>query len=334
MKENDFILLVFKQLSGDITTAESSLLSDWISQSPENERLAAEYSLIWEKSGSYQKTFNPNLEADFAKVMARIRAEQQPVVKVSFVRQFMFRAAAAVALVAMAVWGYSTFGPDQYYNATAAATGAERQLLELSDGSKIWLSEGSSIQYATSYSNKNKRLVKLKGEAYFEVAHDSLHPFNVLLEKGEIVEVLGTSFNITQTQNSSSVLVRSGKVKFNVHEKPYPIAPTLTANQKGEINWETGVLSLNSNATLNEISWRTGYLEFVKTPLSKVVRDLEKFYKVYITLENQSMFDCPHSALLKDQSIESVLEGLAVTHQLKVQTIAPGEYQLSGGQCQ
>ncbi len=332
MKENDFILLVLKRLSGDITPAEASLLSDWLSQSPENERIAAEYALIWEKSGSYQKEFSPNLVADFAKVQARIGAEEAPAVKVTYVSARLLRVAAALALLLVAVWGYSSFGWGVGYDSTLSAQQAGKQLLSLSDGSRVWLRQGSTLEYAKSYDGKKTRKVKLSGEAYFEVTHDPAHPFKVELEKGGQVEVLGTAFNVKQSASETTVLVRSGKVQYTLENGTK--SPVLQANQAAVYDRNAGTLRVAHKTSFNELSWQTGGLEFVKTPLSQVVSDLEEFYKVKISLQNKAMADCPHSALLSDESLDNVLDGLAVAYQLKVSRTAPGQYVLSGGHCQ
>jgi len=331
MKENDFILLVFKRLTGDITPAEALLLSDWISQSPENDIIANEYSLVWEKSGTYQKQFSPNLEVDFAKVQARIRAEEKHTIEVSFFSARLLRVAAALALLLLAVWGYSTFGPSQYYDSVASAQQEVKQLLALSDGTQVWLRQGSSLEYVKSFDGKKTRQVKLKGEAYFEVAHDPQHPFKVELEKDGTVEVLGTQFNVKQTENATTVLVRSGKVQYTLESGVK--SPVLQANQVAVFDRNAGTLRVSNKTSLNELSWQTGGLEFVKTPLSQVLLDLEKFYNVKISLPNKAMADCPHSALLSKQSLNNVLEGLAVAYQLKVNVVGPGEYLLSGGMC-
>ncbi len=331
MKENDFILLVFKRLSGDITPAETLLLNDWISQSPDNERIANEYSLIWEKSGNYQKQFSPNLEADFAKVQARIRIEELPTIKVSFFSTTLLRVAAALALLVLSVWGYSTIGGSQYYDSMASAQQVDKQLLSLSDGTQVWLRQGSSLEYVKSFDGKKTRQVKLNGEAYFEVAHDPSHPFKVELEKGGAVEVLGTQFSVNQTENTTTVLVRSGKVQYTLENGIK--SPVLLANQAAVFDREAGTLRVLNKTSLNELSWQTGGLEFVNTPLSQVVLDLEKFYNIKISMPNKAMADCPHTALLSNQTLQNVFEGLAVAYQFKLNTVGSGEYVLSGGQC-
>src|SRR5690349_17485333 len=120
MKENDFILLLYKRLNGEISPSEDIALDEWIRQSSDNARLVREYSLVWEKSGTYNKQFSPDLDRDFASVQARIRALDRPAMKVVSFNRALLRAAAAVALLAIAVWGYTRFGSSTYFDAVAS----------------------------------------------------------------------------------------------------------------------------------------------------------------------------------------------------------------------
>src|SRR5690606_29536748 len=74
--------------------------------------------------------------------------------------------------------------------------------IQLSDGSRVWLNSASSLRYPTKFGNGIRQVELLEGEAYFEVsrqvrplAHSQKTPFQVVT-KNQIVEVLGTQFNI------------------------------------------------------------------------------------------------------------------------------------------
>jgi ferric-dicitrate binding protein FerR (iron transport regulator) len=90
----------------------------------------------------------------------------------------------------------------------------------------------SKLQYNSSFTRK----VRLTGDGYFEVAHNPDRPFSVELDGGGTVEVLGTEFHISQTGNNTSVLVKSGKVRFSPADGDYPV---LTASQKAVFSKKT-----------------------------------------------------------------------------------------------
>lgn len=110
MKENEYNLLIIKNLSGELTPAETKEYDAWLHESPENQSIAREFALVWEQSGTYQKVFTPNLDRDFAKVLSKIDGTETQVLRVRFINKKLLRVAAAIALLLMAVWGYSTFG--------------------------------------------------------------------------------------------------------------------------------------------------------------------------------------------------------------------------------
>lgn len=326
---DDYILLLSKQFSGDITPAESAVLRQWLAQSPENEQLAAELRQVWEKTGGYAKMFSPDLDAAFRQVQQRIQIAEQPRTKVVPLRQRLLRIAAALALLLTAVWGYREIAAPPMLTATAAAE--EKRLVNLPDGSRVWLRRDAALEYPATFPSSERR-VKLVGEAYFEVMHDPAQPFRVDLSAGEQIEVIGTQFNVRQNETEKSVLVKSGKVRFNMENDRGEV--TLEKGERAVYNRPAHTLQKMKVTTFNELSWQTGGLEFVKTPMHQVITDLEQFYNVKITLRNPTMRSCAHVSPLTNQPIEKVLESLALTYDFRVTTPAPGQYELSGGNCQ
>ncbi|MBL7826851.1 MAG: FecR domain-containing protein [Saprospiraceae bacterium] len=330
MKNTTFQTLIIKQLSGDISTEELNALRAWKEKSPENQRLADEFATIWQHSGGYQKTFDPDLNAAFEKVRKQISTEAQPQgLKVLSIGQKLLRLAAAVALLTIAVWGAVQLSSTGSEFATVQATGL--QTIQLSDGTQVWLREGSSLEHAISYEGKHQRQVRLKGEAYFKVAHDPSRPFQVSLPDHSTVEVLGTEFSVRSEEAQTVVLVRSGKVRFSPDGQAQ--SPVLTANQKAVFHTTNRQLKISNVQSLNELSWQTGGLEFINTPLKQVVADLETYYQVKIRLVNEQMAGCPHSAPLTQAPISEVLEAIALTHSLKVKETGNKNYELTGGVC-
>ncbi len=332
MKENDYLLLLQKQLNGPLAPSEQSALEEWLRQSADHQQMAEDIRRIWAATAGYQPAFTPNLDADFEKVRAKIRAaEATPTAKrLSINRQFL-RAAAAILVLVAAVWTYREFSAPVGVDRVEFADNQPKRLLELADGSKVWLRQGSRLEFPETF-RQNERRVRLSGEAYFEVSHDASRPFRVETAAGELVEVLGTQFNIrTDADNPTAVLVRSGKVRFSPDGRQE--GAYLTAGKKAVYDKKSAKITLSDVVSFNELAWQAGGLEFIHTPLSQVVRDLESWYNVRITLNNPALADCPHTAPLTNQPIDQVLSGLALTYQLQVKKTAPGVYELSGGIC-
>lgn len=332
MQVNDkYILLLTRRFSGDLSPGESVELQEWLNQSPDHERLASELALIWGMSGDYGHIFSPDLDASFQKVQSRLYQVEQPQPKIVPIGRYLLRAAAIFALLVAGTWAYwQTTRPD---SVRVLVDRSDKQQVNLPDGTRVWLRKNSELEYPAHFEGA-ERHVSLSGEAYFEVAHDAGHPFVVDVQNGDKIRVLGTEFGVrlSTDQLRTDVFVRSGSVFFSPEMQPEGIV--LTARQKASFDRDSPRLSVEKSATLNELAWQTGGLEFVSTPLEKVVSDLESHYKVKITLENPAMRTCPHTALHTTQPIEKVLQSLALTHQLRVTRPAPEQYQLTGGNCQ
>lgn len=332
MQDNDYIVLLHKDLTGEITPAEKVVLNDWIARSGEHALLAADLRAAWEKSEGYEKKFETDLDAAFGQVQARIRAESPTMRVVSF-RQQLLRVAAAVAILIAGIWGFQHFAdftnaPDQ----VIVSSEGDMKEVTLPDGTHVWLRSGAQIEYPAAFTGQN-RPVQLRGEAYFEVAHDASKVFHITLEDGKSgVEVLGTAFNVRQNAQETAVTVRNGKVRFSPDDNSKSVV--LTAGKKAVLNKVKRQVTTENVLTFNELSWQTGGLEFIRTPMHKVISDLETYYGVQLTLTNTDLQDCTHTAPLTNQPIEKVLESLSLTYQMQVKKTGPKAYLLTGGSCQ
>ena len=329
MQEKDYILLLTRQFGNELSPVEKDQLQAWLAQSPDHERLAAELRQVWEQSATYAPTFRPDLDADFRKVQARIRMADLPRARAVSMGRRLLRVAALVALLAMAWWTYRTIVYPPVTQLTASAEATTRELT-LPDGSQVWLRPGSSLDFSPQFAGAERR-VRLRGEAYFDVAHLAGQPFRVELPDGGLVEVLGTQFGIRQTALQNSVLVRSGRVRYRAHGQGGILI--LDPGEKATYDLPNKTTRETKVATFNELAWQSGGLEFVKTPLATVVSDLEQYYDVQIVLQNPALRDCLHTAPLTNQPLERVLQTLSLTYQLKVLHTTPGQYELVGGAC-
>jgi len=331
MQENQYILLLTKQWSGEINREETALLHEWLEASPENVRTAEAYQAVWENSTEPTSLpFNVDINADFQALQDRLH--NTPQTATVFMRPLVLRwlrAVAAIVVLGGAVWVYRATYPHPFMHTIAVHDEAVRQL-ELPDGTKVWLRRHASISYPETFTG-NKRKVGIVGEVYFDVKHDARHPFVVQLPHNGKVEVLGTQFAVNAQESGPSVLVRSGKVRFQPGGSNRDVV--LNAYQAAEFQGENKPFVVRNLATLNELSWQSGGLEFVRMPLTRVLEDLEKHYEVSIVLENSRLAGCLHTAPLTTQTIDEVLATLALTYGLQVKKTSHGQYRLSGGSC-
>ena len=201
--------------------------------------------------------------------------------------------------------------------------------VSLPDGSKVYLNKGSSLEVYPF--NRKKRRVALQGEAFFEITANAKRPFSV--EAGKtITEVVGTSFNITQTPNNTRILVQEGKVIF----KSTVNGESAVALNAGEAAmFEDDRIQLIPNPSANINAWHTRNLIFSRNmSIAEILADASVYFNKKISLENVSLGDCRISNQLsyKNPEINAVLRPLAsfVNGTLKIEE---DHCMIMGGRC-
>lgn len=210
---------------------------------------------------------------------------------------------------------------------------AEKRILQLYDGTKIWLSPSSSLEYKDQLIGKFRE-VKLEGEAFFEVAKDKKHPF--IIHTGQIqTEVVGTSFNIRafEKQHKVTVTVVTGIVKVSVWSATNAKIKqvTLKPNQSADFTKETRTLKTDSVPNIQpEIKRRDGILTYNGTPVPDVIADFRRYYNLSIELENKSVQCLCYGEFDTTKPIKIVLDQLAAAINAKV-VYKNERYILQGG---
>ncbi len=332
MKEDHYILLLQKQLSGDLTLKEKSALAHWLAASAQNEKVAKSVRKAWELSEGFSQEVDLDLDVDFLKIEERI-AEQgnhQAKVRPLLHRRWILRVAAAIVLVVAGNYILQNYlQPAAKYQVATAGNEPSEKAIQLQDGSKIWLNANTELSYFTNSISKERR-VKLDGEAFFEVAKDASKPFIVETPSGEVT-VLGTSFSVKERTEIIEVNVATGQVKLSPIGSKQAI--TMTANEQGIFNKKTGELRKNTSPVSNKLAWHTGQLMFDNTPLVQTIKTIQDFYSVKISLSDEGLQSCPVTATFAKKTIESVLETLATLLGAEVEKAGEANYLLKGGSC-
>ena len=180
--------------------------------------------------------------------------------------------------------------------------------LHLGDGSKIKLNAGSSIIYPSSFAI-DKREVTIKGEAYFEIAHDENRPFTVK-SNNLLTTVLGTKFSINAfNEDNISVSLVSGKVKVEEIEE----------GNQNIIYLEPGSKAVLQNNQFNkqkldeifDLGWKDGMITFKDENIEEVKNKLENWYGVEIELRNKGKIAKSFKGVYKNELLTNVLASIS-----------------------
>lgn len=158
--------------------------------------------------------------------------------------------------------------------------------ITLPDGSNIWLNAQTTIQYPISF-NKCERMIKLDGEAYFEVVKDKKRPF-IVNTKECCVEVLGTKFNVDaySSRDKFETVLMEGSVKVSMHSNP---EESISLKPDNKVYRSNGRLLTEKMKNFERYRWKEGLICFQNEPFNVVMEDFEKFYGLKIVVNNQKV---------------------------------------------
>ncbi|SOD20454.1 FecR family protein [Pedobacter xixiisoli] len=192
--------------------------------------------------------------------------------------------------------------------------------IKLPDGSNVWLNAASSLTYPLSFSKGQKRVVELKGEAYFEVAEDKLHPFVVKTRKQE-VEVLGTHFNINSYADETAVktTLLEGSVRVNLFSNGNR-SEILKPGQQSILTEKA--FDVKEVDVDEAIDWKNGYFMFNNEKQESIMRKIARWYNVQIEYADQEAKDVTYyGSISRFDNISKVLRKFEQTGEVRFEII-------------
>lgn len=285
-----------KYFQGKTTEEENQQLHQWMKESPENKkRLFAEKD-IWDSYGFHSNLKNYEVNSELGLLKKRI-APKQTILQLKKYVQI-----AAILLVAFGLGWASRF-----VSFTADAPNTKVTMQEifvpkgqvnqifLADGTRIWINSETKL-IAPSVFATNERVVKLSGEAFFEVAKDQKRPFRVEVN-GQQIEVLGTSFNVRAYDNSNEIetTLETGQIQLRIGGQTI----LLRSGEQSLFNKTEKQLVISMVNPETFSSWKDGRYEFQNEDLLEVFKVVERWYDVDITADENYFRGMRFSGVIK-----------------------------------
>ncbi|MCB6972353.1 MULTISPECIES: FecR domain-containing protein [Butyricimonas] len=167
------------------------------------------------------------------------------------------------------------------FNTLVIPRGSEYNIV-LADGTKVFLNAGSEISYPVVFAG-DKREVKLKGEAYFEVRKDERRPFFV--QAGDVqIQVLGTSFNVTAYPGRGRIetTLEEGKIQLTDGRESVEVSP----GKQAIYDIEDGRFEVKQVDTKLYTAWKDGYYKFDQMTLEDIMETLALWYDLNVFYRN------------------------------------------------
>lgn len=243
----------------------------------------------------------------------RIKHERTPVWRLP-----VFRYAAIVALflctaIVVYLWR-SNFDNDAItaYKEVTNPKGV-RSEVKLPDGSVVYLGAGSVIQYPKTFDGDIREIV-LRGEAFFEVARDTLHPF--IVQTDDIrTQVLGTSFKLKAFDKDVQVSVATGRVRVDRVLADGRVEPLATLEPGEEVHY-AGLLQsfTHKQIAIKDLeNWRAGKIVFNGTPLVDMLDEVGRNYDLSFVIQREDLMTVPITVTLDTTTnIGDLLRSLSI----------------------
>ncbi len=204
------------------------------------------------------------------------------------------------------------------YSATRIKTDPGEWLThELPDDTQVELNASSRLMYREK-SWQKERMVRLKGEALFEVTEGT--PFLVQTDNGQ-VEVLGTRFNVFDREGQFKVDCYSGRVRVTYKEK----SVILTAGKSALVR--NAVLDTLSFDAEEKQLWLDGFFDFENATLREVFEEMERQFDIRIK-SSEEIKALPYDGFFEKSNLDSAFYTVCFPLGCEVEKVSEDVYHV------
>jgi len=193
--------------------------------------------------------------------------------------------------------------------------------IRLADGTKVWLNADSKLKYPVSFHGAGVREVELEGEAYFDVAKSEVNhkrvPF-VVKSKGQVLEVLGTEFNINTFRNKVTTTLIEGSIKLSFDGKSADRSYILKPKDQSVYDDSNQKISVAKIDPYYVTAWKSGDFAFDNAPLKDVMEDIARWYDVSIEYKSEVSDIRFSGKVSRFENIETLLHTIEWTGSVKL----------------
>nr|WP_281436163.1 FecR domain-containing protein [Agrobacterium rosae] len=225
-----------------------------------------------------------------------------------------------IAAILLVVFGAGIYFPDTttWLRADYVSGTAERMTVNAPDGSILSLNADTAI--ALKYSEKERRLVLMRGEVFIEVAGDLQRPFTVDAGGG-LTTALGTAFDVNLRDDKTSITVVRHRVAVRTDSGQQAVI--LQENQQVDYSSDGQLSTVATVDSVPATAWRNNRLQFEDLPLSDVIEDLERYLPGKIVVQGEKVRHRRVSGNLDLVDPNEAIDTLALAFDINVTRISP-----------
>jgi transmembrane sensor len=268
----------------------------WLKQHPSHELAFAEAERLWANLEPLKTATVPGL----SEARAARRQSSRVGSKLSML------------LIIALGWGWWS---DYQIQPLVYKTGiGQKQIINLADGSTVQLNPMSQLSVHMSWCRRSLELQR--GDAVFDVAHETLRPFTV--HAGELrVRDIGTRFVVRQRTNKIKVAVLVGEVALKSDQSW--LEQSLVEGRSLEMDRNGNLLTMQMGNLESTHAWLEGRLLLERTPLAEVAAELERYHPVKFVFTDPALINQTISGSFDIADLKPFLRALETMLPIEVQ---------------
>lgn len=218
--------------------------------------------------------------------------------------------------------------PDRQSRYYSTAIG-ERSNITLPDQSVVDLNTDTEIR--TLFTDNERRIVLVRGQALFKVAHDAERPFSVLAS-GQVITALGTEFEVRLDQGEVAVTLLEGRVtvdelsaisaepgRRSAENQSSETVVELAPGERLEAN-RAGPPVISKPDVEKIIDWKDGVLSFYGEPLEIIVYEMNRYSERKIIIADESLKKMPGGGTFKTGAHDNFIIAMTYNYPLESET--------------
>ncbi|MDR2009568.1 MAG: FecR domain-containing protein [Bacteroidales bacterium] len=297
--------LLAKYFAGEASDTEILEVENWINSG--NQEEFEKIKKIWFSVGNSGITFDANKA--YQNLDDRItRYESKKKNKLIYI----ISVAAVITVLAVTTIIFNFTG-SQSHNPQLISFVSNDSVADitLADGSVITLNQNTKIEYDRNF--QDGRMVKLDGEACFEVNHVSSDNKFIVMAGNLQVSVIGTKFivNNYDTNESINITVTEGIVRVGYYDSTDEFE--VKAGEKLIYNNITGETSVTNYELNNDTFWLTKTIVFDNSNIDEVISTLSSVYGVDIRQNISNTEDLIINTSFENRDLDEILKILSLT---------------------
>lgn len=310
-------------IEGEAKRKENEKWDRWVRKSEQNRRLAiqAQQNIT---GFAFKNVNSPNVKNEWEGVHEEILDKKQTEEKATYsvnlrkpkdVSMLLKIAAVIVIGVFAGLATYAYYGLEsiekQVATSTIQTSYGQTKTIKLSDGTKIILAANSRLTYKNNWLKQSVLKIKLKGEAFFEVAPKKRkgRPKMVVQTKDGKVAVWGTRFVVNTYGTGTYVVLEEGEVKVNISKSNESIR--MKPGEMAIFDSLSGKVQLKKVNPRVYTSWTTQELFFDNTPLAVLFSRIERTYGLEVMVQDSTILQKRLSGSVDFYSLDGLTNAVA-----------------------